>query len=87
MLRRDFQLRYPRCTGGARAGPPEDCGGVDGYTEIVAGTMGDDTRAWLPPGYDPAHFDPAAVRFSDPARRLAYSWYGDPEAGDEPFEE
>ena len=87
VLRRDFRLCYPRCTGGARACPPEDCGGIDGYAEIVAGTLDDDTRAWLPTGYDPAHFDLAAVRFSDPARRLAYSWYGNPEAGDAPFEE
>ena len=87
VLYRDFQLRYPRCTGDARACPPGDCGGVDSFAEIVADTLDDDTRAWLRPGYDPAHFDPAAVRFSDPARRLASSWYGNPEAGDAPFEE
>lgn len=86
VLRRDFKIRYPRCVGSARACPPEDCGGVHSFAEIVAGTMDADTRAWLPQGYDPAHFDPAAVRFSDPARRLAYSWYGDSEAGDSPFE-
>lgn len=87
VLRRDFKARYPRCVAGERACPPEDCGGVHAYAEIVAGTMDEDTRRWLPRGYDPAHFDPAAVRISDPSRRLAYSWYGDPEAGDSPFEE
>ncbi len=86
VLRRDFKARYPRCVGGARACPPEDCGGVHSFAEIVAGTIDEDTRAWLPQGYDPAHFDPTAVRFSDPARRLAYSWYGDAEAGNSPFE-
>jgi hypothetical protein len=82
--RRDFKLTYPRCMGGARACPPEDCGGVHGFAEIVAGTMDEDTRRWLPRGYKVARFDPKAVRFDDPARRLAYSWYGDPDAGDTP---
>jgi len=91
VLRRDFTRSYPRCTGGARACPPEDCGGRHRLSEILAdiaaGTLDDDIRTWLPSGYDPAHFDPIAVRFSDPARRLAYSWYGNPEAGDRPFED
>lgn len=88
-VRRDFKLRYPRCVGGERACPPEDCGGIHSFGKIVAGlatkTLDKDLRAWLPKGYNPARFDPAAVRFSDPARRLAYSWYGNAEAGDDPF--
>ncbi len=84
VLRRDFGLRYPRCVAGARACPPEDCGGVTGYAAIVAGSMDEATRAWLPAGYDPARFDPAAIRFSDPHRRLAYAWYGERET-DSPF--
>ena len=84
--KRDFKACYPRCVGGARACPPEDCGGVHRFAAIVAGTMDEDTRRWLPRGYDPARFDPVAVRFSDPSRRLAYAWYGDPEAGDTPDE-
>ncbi len=48
MLRRDFTLTYPRCVGGERACPPEDCGGVHAFAEIVTGTMDEDTRRWLP---------------------------------------
>jgi hypothetical protein len=46
--------------------------------------MDEDTRRWLPRGYNLARFDPAAVRFEDPAHRLAFSWYGDADAGDTP---
>jgi hypothetical protein len=54
---------YPRCTGGRRAAPPEDCGGVWGYADLVD-TLSDpghpehgDRLEWL--GLDSAHeFDP-----------------------------
>jgi hypothetical protein len=62
---------------GERACPPEDCGGIHSFGEIVAGlaarTFDTELRAWLPRGFNPARFDPAAVRFSDLARRLEYS--------------
>jgi hypothetical protein len=60
---------------------------VQGFAEIVAGTIDKDMHAWLPRGYNVTSFDPKTVVFNDPARRLAYSWYGDPEMGDSPFDE
>ena len=43
----------------------------------------DELREWLPAVCNPARFDPQAVHFDDPARRLACAWYGDPDAGDQ----
>ena len=45
----DPEVAYPRYIGGERAGPPEDCGGVPGFYELLA------ARA------DPRHPDHAAV--------------------------
>ena len=66
----------PRCTGGRRAAPPEDCGGVWGYAEL-AEILSDpahpehaDRLDWLGlddvSDFDPANFDPDTV-----TRRLA----------------
>ncbi len=58
-------IRYPRCTGGRRAAPPEDCGGVWGYAEmlnVLANPKHEDHQArleWL--GIEtPADFNPDA---------------------------
>nr|GID88981.1 hypothetical protein Ade03nite_79050 [Actinoplanes derwentensis] len=62
---------YPRCTGGRRAAPPDDCGGIWGYTELVE-ILTDPTHPehadrleWLglrsAADFDPSHFDAAAV--------------------------
>jgi len=71
ILERSPDVRYPRCTGGRRAAPPEDCGGVWGYEALLE--ILDDPHhpehqerlEWLglddPADLDPAAFDPAGV--------------------------
>jgi hypothetical protein len=64
-LPRDFLL--PVCLGGARACPPEDCGGVGGYEEMVAAlrrprsAAAQEYREWLGRVYDPEELDLAAI--------------------------
>lgn len=60
----DPSSTYPRCLAGARACPPEDCGGVHGYAEFLA-AIRDRTHpehaellAWAGGQYDPEAFDP-----------------------------
>jgi hypothetical protein len=71
VLDRADAVVYPRCTGGRRAGPPDDCGGVWGYAELVE-ILGDpnhpeheDRLEWLglddAAGFDPDRFDANAV--------------------------
>ncbi len=61
-LPRDPSLAYPRCTGGKRAGPPEDCGGPWGYLQLP-GILKDpnhpeheEKAAWISEDFDPEFF-------------------------------
>lgn len=67
-------VRYPRCVGGERACPPEDCGGASGYESLVNGDP--DLLEWIGGAWDPARFDATAVRFSDPRKRLRRMFEG-----------
>jgi hypothetical protein len=57
-------IRYPRCTEGARACPPEDVGGVYGFADFVEAITNpshsehDDYLEWHGP-FDPADFNAA----------------------------
>lgn len=68
-------IRYPRCTGGARRCPPEDCGGSHGYAELLRVIASPDDPEhgsmldWLDGDFDPDEFDHSAVRFDDPSER------------------
>lgn len=63
----DSNETKPSCTGGARACPPEDCGGVRGYYQFLEAISdpknyeNDAMLEWVGGSYDPEAFDIAAV--------------------------
>ena len=74
---------YPNCESGARACPPEDCGGPPGYDRVVA-SLRDSTHpeherylTWLGGHWDPDAFDIAAAneRLRPLARRRSLDRY------------
>ena len=73
-------VTYPRCINGKRACPPEDCGGLWGYEKLLE-VLADPAREehermveWVESQtggpFNPDHFDPAKVVFSNPEERL-----------------
>jgi hypothetical protein len=75
ILPRQAGQKYPLCVDGARACPPEDCGGVYGYENVLTVTQDpaheehESMLEWLGGRFEPDRFDPKRVKFDDPARR------------------
>lgn len=68
--------RYPQCVDGARACPPEDCGGVPGYLNLLevifdpSNVDYQEMNDWIPEGWMPELFKLEDVKFSNAHRRL-----------------
>ncbi len=71
----DPSVAYPRCVAGARACPPEDCGGVHGYADFLAAVTNPrhpehvELLQWAGGGFDPDAFEPTQIVFDDPQQR------------------
>jgi hypothetical protein len=83
MLPMDPQATYPACLAGLRACPPEDCGGVPGYYDMLETLSGPNNTQdrenlldWLGEEYDPEAFDLDLVN-----KQLAAVWKGDQPRG------
>jgi hypothetical protein len=62
-------VSYPRCVGGERNAPPEDCGGVPGFYELLE-ALSDlqhpnhaDVKEWAG-DYDPDAFDEVQIKYA-----------------------
>jgi hypothetical protein len=66
---------YPQCVAGERACPPEDCGGVHGYQELLEALLEpthpehEAMNQWVQEGWGPELFRADEVRFDNPQRR------------------
>lgn len=81
ILVKEKGARYPKCLGGERACPPEDCGSIPGYYELLEILKNpeheeyEEMISWLKGHlknyypYDPEAFEPEKVRFSNPTTR------------------
>ena len=65
IVRAEAKLKYPLCLEGARACPPEDCGGIWGYTDFVEAIENkdheqhDEMLEWVGGRFDTEKFVPA----------------------------
>ena len=61
------KVKYPLCPEGARACPPDDCGGIWGYPDFIQAIEDSDHERheelpeWIGGSFDPEAFDPAAA--------------------------
>jgi len=68
-------VKYPLCTGGKRSCPPEDCGSVPGYEDILKILSNpkhpeyESMLKWVGGDFDPEHFDRKKIVFDDPDER------------------
>ena len=79
IFQRNEGIEYPVCTGGARACPPEDCGGIWGYQDFLEAIMDpknpqhEEMLDWVGGNFDPESFDAKDVVFDNPKKRLKYA--------------
>ena len=82
ILLAESNKKYPICIEGQRACPPEDCGSIPGYYELLKtlkkgkGPEFEENKEWLKGHakcywpYNPDEFSPEKVKFDDPKKRF-----------------
>jgi hypothetical protein len=94
ILAADKDVNYPQCLAGKRACPPEDCGGIWGYEELLEiisdpeHEQHEEMVEWLgDEDLDPDYFDRTEVQFDDPKERLKYALEDEEDLSDDELEE
>jgi pRiA4b ORF-3-like protein len=63
-------VHYPNCMGGARACPPEDCGGISGYENFLEAIRDPDHEEhgemleWIGGEFEPEEFDAKSINLA-----------------------
>jgi hypothetical protein len=80
ILKNDGKIKAPAIIDGENAAPPEDCGGIGGYYDLLEAIKNpkspehEDMMEWLciekPSDFDPAKFNIRKIKFSDPKKAL-----------------
>ncbi len=80
ILPREKGVDYPICIKGKRACPPEDCGGIWGYAELLEIIKNpnheeyEEMLEWLGGEFDAEHFEVEEVSFDDPDKRRKFAF-------------
>ena len=75
ILARDKNINYPVCVAGERACPPENCGGVCGYENLLQAIKNPkheqhrELLEWIGGKFDPEFFEPKKIKFDNPDKR------------------
>ena len=75
--------RYPACIAGERACPPEDCGGIPGYENLLrvirdpSDEEHEETLQWLGRRFEPDVFVASTVKFDNPQKRRRTAFAGE----------
>lgn len=71
-IAKERNTKYPTCLDGERACPPEDCGGVPRYyelIEILSNRENEEYKAWVGEDWNPEHFEKQNIKFMNPYKR------------------
>jgi len=82
VLKNNSKIKTPVIIGGENAAPPEDCGGIGRYYDLLEAVKNpknpehEDMMEWLciekPSDFNPAKFNIHKIKFSDPEKALAH---------------